>query len=142
MMEITDSYLISIDDVFQTRNIELALGQLESKHDSCGIDGIKLSQLRDYWNSNRESLIADIKEGKYIPGVSSLVEILKSNGKKRIIAKLNSVDRLILRAIEQVVAPLSEKIFDNKEKFEGIEDLPKISYSCTKVRFCRRDHCS
>ena len=104
---------ITIDAVFSDSNVELALEVLEKKHDSAGIDGIKLSELRDYWNIQSDHIICSISNGDYYPGTTSLVEILKSNGKRRFIAKLNSIDRLILRCIEQTLEPITEEFFED-----------------------------
>ena len=108
---------VTVDDIVATDNINTALEHLESKHNSCGLDGVKLSDLREYWEANKEAVILALEEGKYIPGIVSMTEILKSNGKRRTIAKLNSVDRLILRAITQVLSPIIEN------------ELPSACYS-------------
>jgi len=112
-MEGLVSSSVTIDAVFASENVELALEMLEKKHDSSGIDGIKLSEIREYWKIHGEDVVSAISEGSYYPGTTSLVEILKSNGKRRIIAKLNSVDRLILRCIEQILDPIAEKTFED-----------------------------
>ncbi len=104
---------VTVDDIANDENINAALEHLESKHDSCGLDGIKLSELREYWNTNKEVIILAIKEGKYSPGIVSVTEILKPNGKRRTVAKLNSIDRLILRALTQVLSPVIERELPN-----------------------------
>lgn len=99
---------ITVDTVFDADNLLKAFDNLNNKHDGCGIDGVKLSELYEYWKLNGPNIILAIKEGKYEPGVVSLTEILKSNGKRRTIAKINSVDRLIIRSISQILTPVLE----------------------------------
>ena len=99
---------VTVEDIVATDNINTALEHLESKHNSCGLDGVKLSDIRDYWDTNKDAITLAIKDGQYIPGIVSVTEILKPNGKRRTIAKLNSIDRLILRAIVQVLAKIIE----------------------------------
>lgn len=39
---------VTVDDITNDENISSALGHLENKHDSCGLDDIRLSDLREY----------------------------------------------------------------------------------------------
>ena len=41
---------LTIADVFIHEQIEEALSHLSTKKDTCGIDGLCLSELRDDWN--------------------------------------------------------------------------------------------
>lgn len=92
-----------------------ALDHLTSKRDSCGPDGIALSQLPEYWKINGSKIKKAIIEGSYRPGVVQNIELINRKGKKRIISVMNSIDRLILRATVQVVQPLCDELLeDNK----------------------------
>ena len=91
--------MITLDDVLTNENIQTALDNLLGKRDSCGIDGIMVSQYKEYWELNGKSILEQIYNGKYEPGIVQNHEIITSNGKRRIIAKYNCTDRLILRAI-------------------------------------------
>ena len=39
---------MTVDDFVNDENINAALEHLENKHDSCGLDDIRLSDLREY----------------------------------------------------------------------------------------------
>ena len=112
-MEKERQYSITVNTVFLAENITLAFENLDKKHDSCGIDGVKLSELHSYWELNGSNIVQAIRERKYIPGIVSLIELAKPNGKRRIIAKLNTVDRLILRAISQATTPIVETVLSD-----------------------------
>jgi len=98
-----------LSKILSNENIQLALDHLEKKKDVCGSDGIMLLQLNEYWKLNKDNIIDSLTNGTYVPGIIQQVEILNKTGKKRIISKLTSIDRLLLRAILQV---LSEQISD------------------------------
>ena len=111
---------ISLDEVLEKENLEIALKHLATKHDSCGLDGIMLSELEEYWKTNGDSIITLSREKKYEPGIVSLREIVQPNGKRREIAKYNSVDRLLLRAITQILDPVLETLLsDSTFAFRG-----------------------
>ena len=54
---------------FGEENIREALLHLSKKKDSCGLDGIYLSQLPDYWEKCGEQVIRQLQERNYEPGV-------------------------------------------------------------------------
>ena len=39
---------VTVDDIANDENINVALEHLENKHDSCGLDDIRLFDLREY----------------------------------------------------------------------------------------------
>ena len=82
-MQITASREISLDEVFDSGNIELAFKHLKTKQNSCGIDGIELSDLGEYWKANGDNIIALAAEKKYEPGIVLIKEIVQPNGKRR-----------------------------------------------------------
>ena len=41
-----------LEDVFSDENLEEAFESFADKHDSHGLDGVKLSELRAYWETN------------------------------------------------------------------------------------------
>ena len=92
-----------IEQILSDENIARAKENLLEKRDSCGVDGMRLSELGDYIQNNMPALRASIMDGTYRPGLVQEVEQINQKGKIRTIAKLTSVDRLILRAIHQVL---------------------------------------
>ena len=92
---------ITFESIFKEENINEALEHLHGKKDSAGIDGMKLSELDNYWEINRNEILTRICRGEYEPGIVQEVEIITANGKRRMISKIISLDRLILRCITQ-----------------------------------------
>lgn len=95
--------MLTLPDVFSESNISHAFEHLLRAKDSSGVDGLRLSELQEYWDLNKEALIDEISTGVYVPGIIKEVEILQPNNKKRRITNICSVDRLILRALVQLL---------------------------------------
>lgn len=100
-----------IEQILNDANIKRALENLKDKHDSCGIDGVRLSELPDYIQNNLESIKSSIIDGTYVPGIVQEIQLINKKGKIRTIAKLPSIDRLLLRAIHQVLYDKFSPIF-------------------------------
>ena len=47
---------LSIGDVLSDDNINTAMESLMEKRDSCGVDGVKLSELPVYWSANGDRI--------------------------------------------------------------------------------------
>lgn len=92
---------LSIGDVLSDDNINTAMESLMEKRDSCGVDGVKLSELPVYWSANGDRIKKAILDGIYVPGMINQIEIINQKGKHRKISLMNSVDRLIYRALFQ-----------------------------------------
>lgn len=102
---------LCINDVASDENINIAMESLLEKRDSCGVDGVKLSELPAYWNTNGDRIKKSILDGTYVPGMVNQIEIINQKGKHRMISLMNSVDRLIYRALFQKMTTLWEKEF-------------------------------
>ena len=95
-----------ITKVCADENINSALNYLLKKRDSCGTDGMFLSELPSYLSHNRSVFVKNIIHGDYAFSLAERKIILGRTGKKREITILCSVDRLLLRMIYQVLYPL------------------------------------
>ncbi len=95
--------MITIEMVLEKDNLDLAMDNIMAKNDSCGIDGIRISEFEKYWSINKQNIIDMIKCGTYIPKTVQEFDIIKPNGRCRTLAKYTTLDRFILRAIEQVI---------------------------------------
>lgn len=102
---------LTMADIFITEQIEEALSHLSTKKDTCGIDGLYLSELRDNWNINGARYISLLRDGKYKPGIVQIYEIINYTGKRRSISSFNSVDRLILRCLATSLEKYYDSIF-------------------------------
>ena len=70
-------------ETFCDKAVEEALSYLEEKKNSCGVDGMYLSELRDYWKINRSAILSELESGTYEPGMVRIREILSREGKRR-----------------------------------------------------------
>lgn len=105
---------ITFERVFGEENIADALEALSRKRDSSGADGVMLSDVGRFWEINGLGIMASVRKGRYEPEMVRLVEIVNDKGKKRPIAIMSSVDRLILRAVTQLLEPaVDKKLTDN-----------------------------
>ena len=44
---------ISLEAIFNAENLQRAFESFEGKRDSCGADGVMVSDLPEYWNANQ-----------------------------------------------------------------------------------------
>lgn len=102
-----------IDDVINDANIESSLLYLKEKKDTCGSDGLRVSQLDEYLTNNKTLLINLLKSYSYKTREVILTDILSKNGKVRTIAKVNSIDKLVSRMIYQVIDPIISNLFQD-----------------------------
>lgn len=102
--------MFTIDEMLSKKNQRMALEHLLEKQDGCGLDGMHLSELEEYWKINEEQIIAELKNKEYQPGVILIREHINRTGKRRNIASLNVLDRFITRLLaqkmNQYIAPL------------------------------------
>ncbi len=103
---------IEFESIFTKDKTEEAISFLETKKDSCGVDGIYLSELREYWTINGNDILEILKNEKYTPGLVKKVEIVNYKGKKRKIAMFNSIDRMILRCLAQDIQAAYDPVLD------------------------------
>lgn len=105
---------LSFDEIFTQCNIEEALAYLSNnKKDSCGIDGINLSDLHEYWEINGQGILAQLDEERYQPKTVQNTEIVNAKGKHRTISLLSSVDRLLLRCLARELSAKYDEILED-----------------------------
>ena len=74
-----------------------------------GIDGMQVDELLPFLKENQESLIQEIREGKYKPNLVRRVEIPKeTKGEFRKLGVPNVVDRVIQQEISQEISLIYE----------------------------------
>lgn len=86
---------------------------LLKKKDSCGTDGMFISELPDYLSHNKPVFVNSILDGSYTFSLAEKRVILGKTGKKREITILCSTDRLLLRMLYQVLYPLISPMFSD-----------------------------
>ncbi len=104
---------MNIHDILSEENIALAMEHLQSRRDSCGGDGVNLSELQEYWELNGKKITELILDRNYEPGLVVKKEIVSTHGKPREIALINSVDRLLLRAMAQKISPFVDDLLSD-----------------------------
>lgn len=122
-----------LEDVFSDENLEEAFESFADKHDSHGLDEVKLSELRAYWETNGKKIKESIFNGTYKVGAVEQRQIVNRKGKKRTISLMNSIDRFIFRALYQKMASEWEKQFsqysyayqNNKGVLTAVEQAAK-----------------
>jgi len=80
---------------------------------TAGINRISVAQFQRYLFQKLKSLQQDLQERRYRPQPAKLVYIRKDNGDKRPIGILTVRDRIVQRAVLNVIDPLFEAEFDN-----------------------------
>ena len=90
-----------MENIFTKEKMRLAVEDLLKRNDGCGVDGIYVSQYRDYFDINCEQIRNGLLTGQYKPEAVQLVEILKKNGKKRLISQYTCTDRVILSVLKE-----------------------------------------
>ena len=93
--------MFTVDELLSKRNQNDALSHFANKADSRGADGMRLSELKNYWQLNGTRIIAEIRAGTYEPAIMEKYEVLGGSGKKRVITNMAVKDRFIARLISQ-----------------------------------------
>jgi len=108
-----------LEKIMEKENVRVALKRVISNKGSHGVDGMKVDELRTYFNDNWTTLKQSVMDGSFRPNPARRVEILKEDGiKKRKLGIPTTVDRVIQQAIAQVLSPMYEGQFsDNSYGF-------------------------
>lgn len=105
---------VTLDEVLEEKNIQASLEHLlEKNNNGCGSDGIRVSQFAEYWSINRMQILQQLQNGEYIPDIVLEQERISLSGKRRIVSMFTCIDRLLLRAVAQIIQPHCEKIFSD-----------------------------
>ena len=90
-----------IEKILQPKNLHKAYRRVVSNKGSCGVDGMKVNELKSYIDLNRNQTVKSILNGSYRPNSIRGVEIPKRNGKKRLLGIPTVVDRWLQQAVSQ-----------------------------------------
>lgn len=98
--------------ILRKENLNKAYKQVKSNKGAGGIDGMQVDELLPYLKENQDTLIQEIREGKYKPNPVRRVEIPKeTKGEFRKLGVPTAVDRVIQQAITQELTPIYEEQF-------------------------------
>lgn len=101
------SITTTIESIISEENILKSIMYLQKAKCINDQSGLNPSNLMEYWNSNKRSIINSIYEENYELFPVKQYEKLSKAGKKRTISIIAMADRLIARAIQQL---LSEEV--------------------------------
>jgi RNA-directed DNA polymerase len=101
-----------LDLILRKDNLNKAYKRVKANKGSGGIDGMQVDKLLPYLRENQDTLIKDIRDGKYKPNPVRRVEIPKeTKGELRKLGVPTVVDRVIQQAITQELIPIYEEQF-------------------------------
>lgn len=102
-----------LEEILDIRNVQRAFRRVTANKGAGGIDGMQTDKLRDYLNTNWQTLRTKILEGSYQPQAVRKVEIPKAGGGLRMLGIPTVIDRLLQQAISQWLSPKYEGDFSS-----------------------------
>lgn len=90
-----------IAKILAPKNLYKAYRKVLLNKGSSGIDGMEVTDLREYLSTHQSKLLREILEGRYVPEAIRGVEIPKSGGKVRLLGIPTVVDRWLQQAVSQ-----------------------------------------
>jgi RNA-directed DNA polymerase len=100
-----------MERVVERSNLKLAYQRVVENKGAPGIDGMPVSELKDWLLENWPSVKKALLEGGYLPQPVRRVDIPKPTGGVRTLGVPTVVDRLIQQALHQALQPLFEPTF-------------------------------
>lgn len=101
-----------LDLILRKDNLNRAYKRVKSNKGAGGTDGMQVDELLPYLKENQDTLIQEIRDGKYKPNPVRRVEIPKeTKGEFRKLGVPTVVDRVIQQAITQELFPIYEEQF-------------------------------
>ena len=101
-----------LDLILRKANLNKAYKRVRANKGKGGIDGMQVDELLPFLRENQETLIQEIRNGKYKPNPVRRVEIPKeTKGEFRKLVVPTVVDRVIQQAITQELTPIYEEQF-------------------------------
>ena len=100
-----------IEKMLERTNLVEAYKRVVSNKGSAGVDGISVTELKDFIKTHWSGIKEQILKGNYCPQSVLGVEIDKPNGGKRLLGIPTVMDRVIQQALHQILSPIFEKGF-------------------------------
>lgn len=94
---------MTLETIFTEENINKALEHILSRKNSCGVDGIYITDFGEYWLMNGEKIIRQLLRGKYKNSPIQIHDRVMPTGKHRKIALYTCTDRLITRILSDTL---------------------------------------
>lgn len=107
----TDNSLL--ERMLSENNLKQAYTQVKRNKGASGVDGMEVSQLRDFLEEHLDEIKEMIRNKTYKPQSVRRVEIPKPDGGVRNLGVPTALDKFVQQAIAQVLIPIYEPIFSN-----------------------------
>ena len=122
-----------IEKVLHRDNLLEAHRRVVHNRGAPGVDGMTVDELmpycRQHWSSHREEILS----GRYIPQPVRKVLIPKSGGGKRMLGIPTVLDRLIQQALAQVLTPIFDPTFFDRElRLPAEAQHPRCGAACSR----------
>ena len=102
-----------IAKVLQPKNLYKAYRKVVQNKGAAGVDKMRVDELSNLKDSDRQALLYSITNWKYIPQAILGVSIPKSNGKTRLLGIPTVVDRWLQQAVSQILVTKFELEFED-----------------------------
>ena len=102
-----------IEQVLKRKNLLKAYRQVVRNRGASGVDGMSVQELTSHIEANRDKILTDILNHRYVPQAIRGVEIPKSNGKVRLLGVPTVTDRWLQQSVSQVLMSKYELDFED-----------------------------
>ncbi len=92
-----------IERVLHSGNLTMACKEVVRNKGAGGVDGMQVSELKEYLDQHRSALEDEIRNSQYIPQPIRGKEIPKGGGKFRLLGIPTAIDRMLQQAVSRVV---------------------------------------
>lgn len=120
-----------IEQVFKRKNLLKAHRQVVRNKGASGVDGMSFQELTLHIEANRDKILTDILNHRYVPQSIRGVEIPKSNGKVRLLGVPTVTDRWLQQSVSQVL--MSKYELDFEDHSYGFRPEKNIHKAVTKA---------
>jgi len=108
-----------IEQVINRRNMHLAYRQVVRNKGSAGVDGMRVNELKQHIDKDREAIVLSIIDGIYLPQPILGVSIPKGNGKTRLLGIPTVTDRWLQQVLHKPSHHYSSMILRNTATVSG-----------------------
>ena len=102
-----------IEVILSDENLEEAIRRVKRNRGAAGVDGMKTSELDEYFSKHKEIIKQQIRNMQYRPKPVRRVYIPKPNGKQRPLGIPSVADRVVQQAAAQVLSVIYDSTFSD-----------------------------
>ena len=99
--------------ILSDENLKEAIRRVKRNRGAAGVDGMKTSELDDYFSKHKEIIKQQIRNMQYRPKPVRRVYIPKPNGKQRPLGIPSVADRVVQQAAAQVLSGIYDSTFSD-----------------------------